>query len=99
MDAAADRVWELLTWPDGLDRWVDADLLSASPTGVAQPAQQMLFTAHAVGRGFPLTITVREVDPDGRRLRLEIDLPFGIRNDETVTVVEMAPTRCLVRFG
>lgn len=99
VDAPADRVWELVSRPDGLALWVDANLQSATPTGPARPRQRMTFTARAMGRGFPIIMTVSEADPERYRLGLAIDLPFGVRNDEVITITTTSPRSCVVRFG
>lgn len=100
VDAPAERVWALLTRPDGFDLWVDADLVSAEPEGPAHPGQRMRFRA-AVGLGFslPLTVDVGEIDTAGGRLRLRASLPFGITNDQTTTVSDAGDQRTVVRFG
>ncbi len=60
----------------------------------------MCFRA-ATGLGFHLQITmdVQDVSVEQRRLRLLVNLPFGITNDQTTTLTDAGAGRTLVRFG
>ena len=42
---------------------------------------------------------VAEVDPVAHRLRMSIRMPFGMINDETVTMAPLGPDRCRISFG
>jgi uncharacterized protein YndB with AHSA1/START domain len=99
IDAPVERVWELLTHPEGFDLWTDASLVTAEPGGPAAPGQELRLVTRALGRTFAVRISVREVDPERRRLHLMVTLPFGIVNDEVMTMAEAGPGRTLVRFG
>jgi hypothetical protein len=44
-------------------------------------------------------MNVLEVDAERRRLRLLIHLPFGLVNDETITLAPAGESRTIVRFG
>jgi len=39
------------------------------------------------------------VDPVARRILMSIRLPFGMINDETVTLAPLGPGRCRISFG
>jgi uncharacterized protein YndB with AHSA1/START domain len=100
VEAPIERVWDMLTRPDGLDTWADAILVSADPAGPARPGQRLrMTTTPALGRTFPVTIDVLEVDVERHRLRFRVDLPLGLVNDETVTITDAGDGRTLVRFG
>lgn len=99
VDAPVDRVWDLLTQPEGFDLWTDASLVTAEPGGPATPGQELHLVTRALGRTFAVRISVREVDPERRRLHLLVTLPFGIVNDEVMTMAQAGPARTLVRFG
>ena len=72
--------------------------MSAEPPGPVRAGQHLRFEAPFLGRALGVTMDVREVDPERRRLHLLVRLPFGIVNDETITMVEV-PAGTLVRFG
>jgi len=97
--APINRVWALVSSPEGLDAWVDATLLSADPDGPARPGQRLRLETGALGRRFPVTIDVLEVDEEAHRLRLLVALPLGVVNDENVTLSPAGGGGTLVRLG
>lgn len=97
--APVGRVWELLTNPEGFDSWADATLVAAEPYRVAQPGQKIHLVTGAVGLKFAVTIDVLDVDAEDHRLRFLVHLPFGVVNDETVTMADAGEGKTLVRFG
>jgi uncharacterized protein YndB with AHSA1/START domain len=99
VEAPVERVWELLTRPEGFDNWTDASLVVAEPPGRAAPGQELRLVTRALGRTFAVRISVREVDGERRRLRFLVALPFGMTNDEVITVADAGDGRALVRFG
>lgn len=99
IESPVARVWDLLTSPQGFDSWVDATVLAAEPPGHAQAGQRLRLATSALGRTFPVAISVLEVDADRRRLRLLVDLPFGLRNDETITLAPAGEGQTVARFG
>lgn len=99
VDAPVERVWDLLTQPEGFHLWADAAVVAAEPDGPARPGQVLHLVTRALGWAFAVTITVREVDAEQRRLHFVVELPFGIVNDEVITMAEAGGGRTLVRFG
>ena len=69
-------------------------------TGFSHKEGGRVTVPDAFGHRFPpVTIDVLEVDPERHLLHLRVDLPFGLVNDETITVAPMDGGRTLVRFG
>jgi uncharacterized protein YndB with AHSA1/START domain len=99
IDAPADRVWDLLTRPEGFSMWSEAALVAAEPEGRARPGQVLHLVTRALGWAFAVTIEVLEMDADHRRLHVLVELPFGVSNDEVITLAEDGDGRTLVRFG
>lgn len=99
VDAPIERVWALVASTEGIDHWVDATLVSAEPDGPVQAGQKLHLITRAIGFTFVVTIDVLEVDPVRHRLHLLVDLPFGVVNDENLTLAEAGSGRTLVRFG
>jgi ligand-binding SRPBCC domain-containing protein len=97
--APPDRIWRMLTASEGYGDWMDAEFVSASPPGAVEAGQQIRLAAPSLGRRWPVTLEVKGVDPDRRWLDLRIDLPFGIVNDEHVTLTETRSGGTLVRFN
>lgn len=94
-----ERVWRVLTSPARFGEWNDATYLSSDPPGPVKPGQKIHLTAPAFGRGWPVTIEVRDVDPQSRWIDLRVSLPFGIDNREHVTLTETPEKGTLVRFN
>jgi uncharacterized protein YndB with AHSA1/START domain len=99
VDAPIDRVWDLVTDPEGFDLWTDAKLVVAEPSGPAAAGQELHLVTRALGWTFAVRISVREVDEERRRLHFLVALPFGIVNDEVMTFGDAGDGRTLVRFG
>jgi uncharacterized protein YndB with AHSA1/START domain len=99
VDAPVERVWDLLTRPEGFDLWSEAALVAAEPEGRAHAGQLLHLVTRSLGWAFAITIEVLEVDAEHRRLHLLVDLPFGVANDEVITLADAGDGRCLVRFG
>jgi len=97
--AAVDRVWELVAAPEGIGRWAGGSLLSAEPEGPAAAGQRLHLLTSAFGLLLPVTIEVREADATRCRLRLVVDLPFGVAGDETIELADAGGGRTLVRLG
>ena len=55
--------------------------------------------APAFGRDWPLTIDVRDLDPQHRWIDLVAHLPFGVDNHEHLTLTETKDGGTLVRFN
>jgi ligand-binding SRPBCC domain-containing protein len=97
--APPDRVWRVVTAPERFSEWNDATFVSAEPPGPMKRGQTPRFTAPALGRKWPLTMEVREVDPQSRWIDLLISLPFGIENHEHITLTQTKGGGTLVRFN
>jgi len=86
VEAPIERVWSLLTRPDGFHLWVDAAMVAAEPEGRARPGQQLHLVTKALGWAFAITIEIAEVDAERHRLRFQVELPFGVVDDQVVTM-------------
>lgn len=97
--ASPERVWGVLTTPERFGEWQDATFVSASPPGPIQPGQVIKLSARSLGRRWPVTIEVRDLDPQRRWIELLVRLPFGIDNHEHVTLTEPKDGGTLVRLN
>jgi hypothetical protein len=97
--AAPDRVWRVLTTPERFGEWLDATFVSASPPGPVRPGQRVRLSAPSLGRRWPVTIDIEDVDPSSRWIDLVVQLPFGIVNHERVTLMPTDKGGTLVRFN
>jgi len=98
VDAPIERVWSLLTRPDGFHLWVDAAMVSAEPEGRARPGQQLHGVTKALGWAFAVTIEIAEVDAERHRLRFAVELPFGVVDDQVVTMASAEGDRTQVTY-
>ncbi len=96
-DAPIEIAWSLFD-PLRLDEWWDAHTRSVTPEGPLAPGQRIEASTGPLGM-FTVTALVLEVDPAAHRLRMAIRLPFGMINDETVTMAALGPERCRISFG
>ena len=96
-NAPIEVAWSLLD-PARLDEWWDAKTRRVTPAGPLSPGQRLDLSTGAFGM-FKSTFDVIAVDPVAHRLRAFIRLPFGITNDETVTIAPLGPDRCRISFG
>src|ERR1700686_1033959 len=97
--APPDRIWRVLTTPERFSEWNDATFVSAEPPGPVEPGQLLRFTAPPLGRKWPLTMEVRDVDPQSRWIDLLIRLPFGIENKDNITLTKSKEGGTLFRFN
>ena len=96
-DAPVEMAWSLLD-PGRLDDWWDARTRRVTPPGPLTPGQRLVLSAGPFGM-FRTAFDVLDVDPVAHRLHALIRLPFGISNDETVTMAPLGPARCRISFG
>jgi Activator of Hsp90 ATPase homolog 1-like protein len=97
--ASPDRIWEILTTPERFGEWLDAKFVSADPPGLVRLGQTIHLSAPSLGRNWPVTIDVGDIDPQRRWIDLRVHLPFGIDNHEHVTLTETKEGGTLIRFN
>jgi len=97
--ASRDRVWTVLTTPGRFGEWQDATFVSADPPGLMKSGQAIHLAARTLGRRWPISIDVVDLDPQKRWIELRVHLPFGIDNHERVTLNETKEGGTLVRFN
>lgn len=95
--ASCAVVWSLFD-PAHLDEWWDAKTRRVTPQGPLRSGRRIEAVVGPLGM-FAIKADVIEVDPAAGRLRMVIRLPFGMINNETVTLVPLGPDRCRITFG
>ncbi len=85
--------------PERFGEWTDATFVKAEPRGTVRQGQVIHLTAPSLGRSWPVTIMVRDLDPQRRWLDLLVRLPFGVENHEHVTLTETPAKGTLVRLN
>ena len=97
--APIERVWALLTDPHQVGAWSDARLEEAVPDGPVQVHQRLRFSAAALGKRWPVVMTVTGDAPERHSLDLDITLPFGIVHHEHISVVSVGEDTTHVQYG
>jgi uncharacterized protein YndB with AHSA1/START domain len=98
VNAPPERVWSVLADSTAFSAWTDAELVRAVPPGPAAAGQRIDLRARALGRWWPIRINVLEAVPPSR-LVVDVRLPFGTVNHETIQIVPEGENRSLVRFN
>lgn len=97
--APPDRVWQVLVDTEKLGDWTDAMFVSAEPQGPAVTGQVVSLTARGLGRTWPVTIEVGEMDPGHRWIDFVARLPLGLENHEHLTLTGTPDGGTLIRFN
>ena len=96
VQASPDRIWGLLTNPRELACWSATALVEAPEREIT--AGDRLVLGAGIGHRFRVVFRVREaVRP--RLLSLDIRLPFGVMNDETIEISPVGSDACRVTFN
>ena len=95
VQAPAERIWQLLTTPTELERWSGTRLLLV-PTRPLMAGDRLVLGA-GIGGWIRVTFQVIAMERP-RRLDLDISLPLGIVNHETVFITQISPPLCRVRY-
>lgn len=92
--ATPERVWELLTDPARFDDWLGVKVVEAPSRSLAA-GDRLLF---GPAPGIRVSWIVLSVEPL-RTLELDIKVPLGIRNHETIVVSPVDAESCRVTFN
>jgi uncharacterized protein YndB with AHSA1/START domain len=96
VQASPDRIWDLLTNPRELAGWSATALVEAPEREIT--AGDRLVLGAGIAHRFRVVFRVREaVRP--RLLSIDIRLPFGVTNDETIDISPVGSDACRVAFN
>jgi ligand-binding SRPBCC domain-containing protein len=96
VNAPAEKIWQLVTRDDQLQRWIPMKVKTPLARPIAE-GDVVTFVAGPFGILEMKWIVGRVIEP--RELHLRIEFPFGIVNEE---VIQLAPTKsgaCRVTFN
>src|SRR5262245_52571281 len=94
--ASPDRIWNLLTSPRELAGWSDTTLVHAPDREIT--AGDQLVLGAGIAHWFRVVFQVREATRP-RSLSIDIRLPFGVTNDETIDIAPLGSDTCRVTFN
>jgi len=97
--SSPERVWAVLTSPERLGDWADAEFVSAVPPGSMGAGQKLQLAASEFGRRWPVRIDVDAIDRRHRWIDLRVSLPFAVVNHEHITLTATEAGGTLVRFN
>jgi uncharacterized protein YndB with AHSA1/START domain len=96
VEASPDRIWELLTNPRELADWSDTTLIEAPEREIT--AGDRLVLGAGLAHRFRVVFHVRQALRP-RLLSIDIRLPFGVTNDETIDISPVGSDACRVTFN
>ena len=99
VSAPVEKIWKILSEPEGYALWWDAQTRTIEPPGAAIPGQVIYAQTMALGLSWKVTIRVEAVDASRRRLDLTTDLPLGITVRNHITCTPVGESACQVSFG
>src|SRR5262245_34243539 len=96
VQASPDRIWDLLASPRALAGWSDTTLVEAPEREITSGDRLVLGAGPA--HRFRVVFHVRQaIRP--RLLSIDIRLPFGVTNDETIEISPLGSDMCRVTFN
>jgi hypothetical protein len=97
--APCAKVWEVLTNLPADARWIDAEVERVEPPGTLQGGQTIRLSASGLGRQWPVTMYIDEVDAARLMIAMRVALPLGIVNRERISCAPISTSACRVQFG
>jgi hypothetical protein len=98
VSAPADMVWALLMAPAGWGSVFDMRITSVDPPGPAAVGQEVRGETGPEILHLKLTFRMMEIDPDRYRLRMDVNLPFGLKVHEEISCAPLDATHCRVGY-
>ena len=98
VNASVDTVWRLLMEPAGWEDVFDMRVLDVDPPGPASSGQEVRGETGPKMLHLKLTFRMLEIDPVHYRLRMEVNLPFGLNVQEEIRCTPLDPSRCRVDY-
>ena len=98
VNAPVDVVWALLADPTGWGSVFDLRVVSIDPPGPALVGQTISGETDLRILHLKLKFRMIEIDPDQHRLRLHVNLPFGLTVHEDLGCTPLDDTHCRVDY-
>jgi len=101
VNAPIERVWAVLLDSEHYGEWADARFTRFDPPGSAVPGQVMLANGRELGVTLPLRVRLRieSIEPTRHQVVLDVDLPFGLKEQTTITCTPVDGRSTRVQFG
>jgi Polyketide cyclase / dehydrase and lipid transport len=98
VNASVDTVWRLLMEPAGWGDVFDMRVLDVDPPGPARSGQEVVGETGPKIFRLKLTFRMLEIDPEDHRLRMDVNLPFGLNVQEEIRCTPLDPSHCRVDY-
>ena len=97
VDAPAETVWGLLLRPEGWGEFFDLRVKKVEPPGAAKAGTSVV----AVTSFLDLNVTARflEINKTKGFVKIYLELPFWLRNDEVLEIHPMTKKSCIVKYN
>jgi ligand-binding SRPBCC domain-containing protein len=99
VNAPVEQVWRLLADASCYALWWDARTVSIIPEGPVHAGQQIFACTAALGKQWPVHVTVQAVASERRELDLLTQLPFGITVHNHIVCTPLDSQHTRVSFG
>ena len=96
--APVEIVWALLMAPAGWGNVFDVRVTSVDPLGPAAAGQEVCAEIGPEILHLKLTFRIIEIDPDQCRVRMDVNLPFGLAVHEDIRCTPLDDTHCRVDY-
>jgi hypothetical protein len=96
--APVEIVWALLMAPAGWGNVFDVRVTSVDPPGPAAAGQEVSAETGPGILHLKLMFRMIEIDPDQYRLRMDVNLPFGLAVHEDIRCTPLDDTHCRVDY-
>jgi hypothetical protein len=97
--ASVEMVWSLLMQPETYEQWWDFHAEQVNPPGPAAPGQVVSGWSKALGRKWPVSITVERMDEQRHQILLRTTLPLGMVVQNQIVSARVDVASCRVQFG
>ncbi len=97
--APLERVWSLLTTPAQYGRWADVRIECVEPEGPARPGQIIHASTPALGRRWPVTLVLEDVDEKRYAIQVRTSLLLGVTGHNRITCIPVNASTTRVQFG
>ncbi|HLV98934.1 MAG TPA: SRPBCC family protein [Ktedonobacterales bacterium] len=99
VSAPVEKVWALLMQPETYDQWQDLHEAQVTPPGPATLGQTVSGWSKALGRKWPVSLTIESMNAERHQILLRTTLPFGIVVQNQISCAKVDATSCRVQFG
>jgi hypothetical protein len=99
VDAPIEHVWSLVTTPEQWGGFYDLVVTGVTPRGSAQVGQEVIGVTRAWGLPWRIFARFMEVNESTHSVRIDFQMPFGLRVVEAMHLTKVAPEKCRVTYG